>query len=90
MIFARAITFVGIALLLVAWLAATFIPGQARDDFTALVVANGGSLPVGNDYAIGYAQMCAGRRMLQDFYVGAAGLVLLSVGLARWSKYGEL
>ena len=89
MTFAKVITFVGIALLAVAWVSAAFIPTQARDDFSELVRANGGSLSAPGDYVGRYQQMSATRRMLQNFYVGAAGLICLSVGLAYWTKHVE-
>jgi hypothetical protein len=87
--FAKVITFVGIALLVVAWVSAVFIPTQARSDFSRLVRDSGGSLSTPGDYMGMYQQMCASRRMLQDLYVGVAGLICLSIGLAGWTKQVE-
>ncbi len=87
--FAKIITFIGIALLVLSWASAVFIPTQARGDFSRLVRDSGGSLSTPGDYMGMYQQMCANRRMLQNLYVGAAGLVCLCIGLARWTKQVE-
>ncbi len=87
MAFARIIIIIGITLLIIAWVSAAVIPIQARNDFTRLVHESGGSLSTPGDYMGIYQQICANRRMLQDFYIGMAGLICLGVGLLCWKEH---
>jgi hypothetical protein len=88
--FARIATFTGIGLLVFAWLTAGFIPDQARHDFDRLVRAAGGSLSHTPTFPDTYIQMSANRRLLQNVYLAAAGLICLGVGLAAWKRYVEV
>jgi uncharacterized membrane protein len=87
--FAKVVTFVGIALLVLAWVLAAFIPSEAEKDFDRLVVAAGGRFSSTPNFPDIYKQMSANRRMLQNFYIGAAGLVCLGAGLSCWKKQVE-
>lgn len=86
MAFARIIIFIGVTLLIIAWMSAASIPIQARNDFSSLVQSEG-SLSTPGDYMGIYQQICANRRMLQDFYIGMAGLICLGVGLLCWKEH---
>ena len=82
--FAKTATFTGIGLLIFAWVTAGFIPNQGRSDFDRLVRASGGQLSHTPTFPDTYIQLSAQRRMLQNFYIAAAGLVCLSIGLTGW------
>lgn len=85
--FAKIVTCIGIALLVFAWVSAAFIPNQARSDFDRLVRESGGSLSTPGEYVGTYQQMCANRRMLQNVYVGVAGLICVCTGLSCWKQH---
>jgi hypothetical protein len=87
--FAKVLTFTGIGLLVLAWISAAFIPSQAQKDFDRLVRAAGGSMSHTPNFPDTYKQMSANRRMLQSFYLGAAGLICLGAGLSCWRKQVE-
>ena len=87
--FAKVVTFLGIGLLVLAWVSAAFIPSQANGDFDSFVRGAGGSVSHTVNFPDVYKQMGANRRMLQNFYVGAAGLVCLGVGLSCWKRQVE-
>lgn len=89
MSFAKITTFTGIELLAFAWMSAAFIPSQAAKDFDRLVNAAGGSMSHTPSFPDTYRQMSANRRMLQNFYIGAAGLICLGTGLACWKRRVE-
>ncbi len=82
MTFAKISTCTGIGLLVFAWVSAAFIPAQANKDFDGLVRAAGGQMSHTPGFPDAYKQMSANRRMLQNFYIGAAGLICLGTGLA--------
>jgi hypothetical protein len=87
--FEKVLTFIGAGLLILAWVSAASIPSQAQKDFDTLVQAAGGSLAHTPNFPDTYKQLSANRRMLQNFYVGAAGLICLVVGLCGWKKQVE-
>lgn len=86
---AKVVTFIGVGLLALAWVAAAFIPSEAQKDFDRLVQASGGSMSHTANFPDTYKQMSANRRMLQNFYIGAAGLICLGAGLGCWKKQVE-
>jgi type IV secretory pathway component VirB8 len=79
----------GIVLLLIALVTASVIPLRAHDDFGVLVQAQGGGMSHTANYPDVYRQMSAQRRMLQNAYVGGAGLVFLAVGVAGLVRRDE-
>ena len=81
--FAKLLTLIGAVLIVIAWIVAASIPADAHADFD-LLVRRAGSLTHTVSFPDVYKQMCANSRMLQDFFVGAAGLICLAIGLARW------
>lgn len=87
--FARFTTILGIALLTFAWATAASIPGQAKQDLYRLIGPQGGSLAQVEPFPETYQQMSANRRMMQNFYIGAAGLICLAVGLSSWKQSVE-
>ena len=87
--FAKVVTFIGIGLLVLAWVSAAFVPSQAQKDFDRLVRARGGYLSHTPNFPDTYKQMSANCRMLQNFYIGAAGLICLGAGLTCWNKQVE-
>jgi hypothetical protein len=88
--FAKTATFTGIGVLIFAWLTAGFIPNQGRSDFDRLVRASGGQLSHTPTFPDTYIQLSAQRRMLQNFYIAAVGLVCLSSGLTCWKGCVEV
>jgi hypothetical protein len=79
------LTVIGIALIVIAWSSAAGIPEAANRDFDRLVQASGGMSHTANFPDV-YKQMCANRRILQNFYIGAAGLICLAVGLGNLNR----
>jgi hypothetical protein len=77
---ATLVTVFGTLLVVVALVQATWIPRLAHDDFDALVRAHGGSMTHSATYPDTFRLMSAQRRMLQNAYVGAAGLLLVGLG----------
>jgi hypothetical protein len=77
---AAALLAAGALLMLVAYLQASTIPLQAHDDYGVLIRAQGGSLSHSANYPDVYRQLSANRRMLQNVYLGGAGLVLVGAG----------
>jgi hypothetical protein len=71
---------IGIVLVVVAYLQAGSIPRLAHDDFGVLVQRVGGSMSHSATYPDTYRAMSAQRRMLQNAYLGGAGLVLMTIG----------
>jgi hypothetical protein len=70
----------GALLLAAAWYSAREIPLKARADFFEYAKSN----PINNPgFPEAFMQMEANRRLLQNFYLGAAGLVFLAVGAHR-------
>jgi hypothetical protein len=88
--FAKVATFTGIGLLILAWVTAGLIPNQSRHDFDRLVRAAGGQLSHTPTFPDTYIQLGAHRRMLQNFYIAAAGLICLGVGLTCWKRCVEV
>lgn len=82
------LTVIGIALLAMAWVWAAGIPKAANRDFDRLVSNAGGQMSHTPNFPDAYKQMSANRRMLQNFYLGAAGLICLAAGLASVKKEG--
>jgi hypothetical protein len=70
----------GAVLIAIAFTQAALIPHRAHDDFSALIQAHGGGMTHTATYPDTYRLMSANRRMLQNVYLGASGLVLLAVG----------
>ncbi len=67
----------GALLLAAAWHSAREIPLKARADFLEYAKTNPLNDP---GFPEAFMQMQTHRRLLQNFYLGAAGLVLLAVG----------
>jgi len=74
-------TALGALLVVGAILSAVRIPEDAHNEFGQLLQSRGGSLTHGPEYPEAYRRICAQRRMLQNAYVGIAGLMLLAFGL---------
>ena len=81
MLWSLLLILVGAALLLAAFVLAGGIPLAAHDDFGTLIQAQGGSLSSSATYPDTYRQVAAQSRMLQNAYLGVAGLVLLAAGV---------
>jgi hypothetical protein len=81
MAFAKVVTKIGVALLILAWLSASFIPTLAYND--AFYSLGRGSI----EQNIANVKVCANLRMLQNSYVGIAGLICLSIGLLGWKEH---
>jgi hypothetical protein len=84
--FGKLLTLVGAALLVFAWASAANIPNAADNDYTEFAVAasvKGAHTSTAN-FPDAFKQMSAQRRMLQNFYVGAAALICLAAGVSRW------
>lgn len=79
------LTLIGIAMIVIAWILAASIPKAANSDFNRLV-RNAGGMSHTPNFSDAYKQMSANRRMLQNFYVGAAGLIFLAAGLMSMIK----
>ena len=79
-------TLIGVVLLGLAWISARGIPRAADKDFSRLVNESVGYLSSSPGFPDAYKQMSANARMLQNFYVGAAGLICLGTGLSSWRK----
>ena len=69
----------GIALVSLAYTHAAGIPVASDNDFDEFVRSKGGLL-VGGVGGDAFRQMSANRRLLQNFYLGGAGLILLAAG----------
>jgi hypothetical protein len=87
--FAKTVTLIGMVVLVFAWVTAGFIPNQARSDFDRLVNASGGAMTHTPTFPDTYIQLCAQRRMLQNLYFAAAGVVCMGIGLAAWKTCVE-
>ena len=81
MSFGKKLTITGTVLVFWAWWNAGGIPAEAHRDFDRLVQANAGRMSHTPDFPDVYKQMSADRRILQNVYVGTAGLICLAVGL---------
>jgi hypothetical protein len=68
---------IGALLLATAWYSAREIPLKTRTDFFEYAKTNPINSP---GFPEAFMQMETHRRLLQNFYFGAAGLVLLAVG----------
>jgi hypothetical protein len=79
--FARSLVVIGAVLVLLAYFSTAGIPSAARDDFAKLLKDSGGSLSHTPTFPDTFMQMGHQRRMIQNFYLGASGLVFLFVGL---------
>jgi hypothetical protein len=77
---ALALFLIGIVLVAIAYVHAAAIPRLAHDDFSALVQRAGGSMSHSATYPDTYRALSAQRRMLQNGYLGAGGLILMSIG----------
>jgi hypothetical protein len=88
--YSKVLTILGVALVVAASILASGIPKAAHGDFGRLVKATGGRMHHTPGYPDVYRKMCAERRMLQNFYLGAAGLICLSAGLRRKSRSAEV
>jgi len=84
--FAKIVTFIGIGLLVLAWVLAAFIPSQANEDLASFNQVPGSGLSQSANFPEMYKQMSANCRMLQNFYIGATGLICLGAGLSCWKK----
>jgi hypothetical protein len=71
---------VGAVLLVTAFVRAGAIPLSAHDDFGALIRAQGGSMSHSATYPDTYRLIAAQSRMLQNAYLGLAGVALVTVG----------
>jgi len=76
---------VGVVMILLAMLLAMFIPWSAHKDWDRFTKAYG-RVRATPDYPSVYRQMSAQRRMLQNLYLGFAGLICLGVGLGHLSR----
>lgn len=86
MSFGKTLTIVGAVLLLLAWSLASGIPAAAHKDFDVLVKDNGGHLSHTAAFPDEFKKLSAHRRFLQNFYIGAAGLVCLAIGLNEYRR----
>jgi ABC-type lipoprotein release transport system permease subunit len=77
---------VGIFLIVTAFISASGIPEAAQKDFDRLVRNAGGHMSHTPNFPDAYKQMSSNRRLLQNFYIGAAGLICLAVGLSNCTK----
>ena len=84
--FGKILTLIGCLLLVWAWISAGGIPKAAHQDFGRLVQSEGGLASHTPDFPSTYKQMSANRRLLQNLYIGAAGLICLSTGLINWKE----
>ena len=75
---------IGILLIIIAWCSAIRIPEATYKDQKRSDEKAGYTTPP--ERAMAYRQMCADRRMLQNFYIGASGLILLAIGTAKMKK----
>jgi hypothetical protein len=85
----RMLIITGVVLIGVAFISAQGIPKAAHDDFDKLVKSAGGRMSHTAGFPDNYKKMSAQRRMLQNFYVGAAGLICLAAGLKRQNTIAE-
>lgn len=86
---ARFLTILGVATLLYASTQAKQIPELAREDFTDLVLANGGSLSHGPSYREAYERLSADTRLQRNRILIGAGLVMFGVGLVGMTRDGS-
>jgi hypothetical protein len=77
----KVLIIIGIILVIAALFSAKTIPGEANKDFDRLVRQSGGVITHGQGFPDAYKQMSSNSRILQNFYVGGAGLICLAVGL---------
>ena len=84
--FGKMLTLVGVILVIFAWVSATRIPSAADEDFSSFTSSAGNPSIRTVNFPDVFKQMSAQCRMLQNFYVGTAGLICLAVGLSRWRK----
>jgi hypothetical protein len=82
----RVLAIIGIILIVAALFSAKSIPVEANKDFDRLVRQSGGVMTHGQGFPDTYRQMSANSRMLQNVYVGGAGLICLAVGLAGMQR----
>ncbi|MFX0201617.1 MAG: hypothetical protein ACFFCW_36340 [Candidatus Hodarchaeota archaeon] len=80
------ITGIGVALLLIALISATRIPWAANKDFDRWLESTRHRVSYTPGFPDVYKQICANRRILQNFYIGAAGLICLAVGLGNLNR----
>jgi hypothetical protein len=72
----------GIVLIVLAHWMANSIPQYAVEDLDAYFVSlGGGGIVHSPGFPETYRQMCASRRLLQNSYIGAGGLILLTAGI---------
>ena len=79
----KILTTTGIALIIIAWCLAARIPKVTYDDLNRAIKRRGIGF---GDTGIAYRKMCADRRILQNFYIGASGLILLGIGIVNINK----
>ena len=84
--FGRTLVAIGIGLVILAWVSAAGIPKAAHKDFDHLVRSVGGRMSHTPNFPDAFKQMSANRRILQNFYVGASGLICLTIGLANLKR----
>jgi hypothetical protein len=82
----RLIAVVGLVLIVAAFFAARSIPREANKDFDKLVRESGGVMTHGAGFPDTYRQMSSNRRLLQNFYIGGAGLLCLAAGLVGMQR----
>jgi hypothetical protein len=87
--FGNVLILTGVILIVIAWVSATCIPSAAYQDFNKFVNSQGGTFTSSANFPDIYRQMSAQRRMLQNFYVGAVGMIFLTFGLNSWRKEAE-
>ncbi|MFA5863476.1 MAG: hypothetical protein WC975_02185 [Phycisphaerae bacterium] len=85
----RRLAISGAVLLAVAWLSAGRIPKEANEDYWRLVRNAGGHLSSTPGFPDAYKQMCTNSRLLQNFYLGGAGLICLAIGLTGIGRQVE-
>lgn len=76
---------IGTLMILLAMVFATLIPRFAHKDWDRYLKSKG-RMRYAPDYPTAFRQMSAQRRMLQNFYFGAAGLICLAAGLRYLSR----
>lgn len=78
----RKLTIFGTILIVLAWLSTMGIPKETHKEVMRLITDTGGNTSAVQQNYAPYSQIVANSRMLQNAYVGVAGLLLLAAGLA--------
>ena len=87
--FGKILALIGVTLVIFAWASATSIPNAANEEFRNFASGSDDPTTRSASFPELFKQMSAQRRMLQNFYVGTAGLICLAVGLNGWRKEVE-